>query len=111
MLKFMFDYIIVDFFKNIPGFLRPDSALEIAVIAVFVLCAVLQVIVIRKGKPDWLLPLSFLAGEICCEVFFKTTDSGDAKIFSVIGFLFTAGFLACEIISFARKLWKKIRKA
>ena len=111
MLKFMFDYIIVDFFKNIPGFLRPDSALDIAVIAAFVLCAVLQVIMTRKGKPDFLLPLSFLAGDICCEIFAKTVDSSDAKIFSVMGFIFVAGFLACEIVSLIRKIAKKLRKA
>ena len=54
---------------------------------------------------------SFLAGEVCCEVFWQTIDGGDAKVFSVMGFVLIAGLLGCELCSIARKLWKKLRRA
>jgi len=107
----MKELVIVSFFKALPRILRWESALFIVVTAVFVACAVLQIVMIRKKKPDWLLPFSFLAGEVCCEVFWQTVDGGDAQIFSVMGFIFIAGLLGCEICSIVRKLWKKLRRA
>lgn len=107
----MTDLIFLTFFKTLPAILRWESALYIVVTAVFVVCAVGQIWMVRSGKPDWVLPLSFLAGEVCCEIFFKTIDSSDAQVFAVMGFVFIAGFLGCEICSIVRKLWKKLRRA
>lgn len=107
----MKELVIVSFFKALPAIVRWESTLYIVVTAVFAACVVLQIIMIRKEKPDWLLPFSFLAGEVCCEVFWQTIDGGDAQIFSVMGFVLIAGLLGCEICSIVRKLFQKLRRA
>lgn len=107
----MKDFIFITFFKSLPDIVRWESALSIVVSVVFLACAVGQIVLIRKAKPDWLLPLSFLAGEVCCEVFWQTIDGSDAQVFTVMGFVFVAGFLGCEVCSIVRKLWKKLRRA
>ena len=107
----MKELVFVSFFKARPDIVRWESTLHIVVTAVFVVCAVGQIVMICKKEPDWLLPVSFLAGEVCCEVFWQTIDGSDAQVFSVMGFVFIAGFLGCEVCSIVRKLWKKIRRA
>ena len=106
----MEEFIFVSFFKAIPDFVRLSSALYIVAAVVFVLCAALQIWLMRTGKPDILLPGSLLAGEICAETFFQAMDGGDEKIFFAMGFIFVAGFLAGEIVTIVYKIIRNIKK-
>ena len=106
----MEEFIFVTFFKAIPEMVHMSSALYIVALVVFVLCAALQIWLMRTGKPDILLPGSLLAGEVCAETFFQAMDGGDEKIFFAMGFVFVAGFLAGEIVTIVYKIIRNIQK-
>lgn len=107
----MKELIITSFFKQLVRGFEVGTPVLIAAAAVFIAGIVLYVYFTRTGKPMWVMPLSFLAGEICCEVFWQTTAESDAGLFLILGFVFVAGLLGTTVCELFYKIQRKLRRS
>ena len=107
----MQELVVVWFVKNLFQFAQWTGGWKIAAVVLFVAAMVLQIVLLSRKKPGWVLPGSFLAGEVCCELFFQTIDGSDAQLFAVCGAAFLVGLLGTMLGNSLSMIWAKIRRS
>lgn len=105
----MEELIIVSFFKMLPEIFRFEMGFpwSLIMLVVFLAGVVFEIVLLRKNLSGWVLPLSFLAGEVCCEIFWQTVAGYDALLFPLCGTAFLFGLLGTLLGEVINKLFRK----
>ena len=112
----MEELILISFFRTLPDFFRMDPPYITIYALTFLGAAITEFLILYKTFPDflrkkagWILPVAFLALEICCEWLYQFIPGWDALLFVLVGLgsLFgLAGVLMGALIYF---IWTKVR--
>lgn len=96
----MEELIVVSFFRTLPDFFRMDPPYITIYALTFLGAAITEFLILYKTFPDflrkkagWILPVAFLALEICCEWLYQLIPGWDALLFAIVGFVCLFGLL------------------
>ena len=105
----MEELIIVSFFKSLPDLFRLEMGFpwNLIMLAMLLIGLVLQIVLLCKRLSAVVLPLSFLAGEVCCEIFWQTVAGYDALLFPICGVAFLFGLAGTLLGEIGYRLFRK----